>query len=374
MKIIFLSNHMKFSGGRWLMFEYAKFLADQGYDSTILVTRKTGELTAKYEATEIPAFNEKYVPDCDLIVATSPDELEKGWRCRKAKKVVHFCQGFDLIDMEHRVQGKFIPPRYQGGGFLGVIRRFRKRIQWRRTLRQWDAVYRLPTYFISVSQHLTDELERRYRRPAPLCRNGVDLTIFKAATDWSPPRFSPGRPMRIANIGPYHVTYKGIPTTFDAIRLAMERNLPVEFIRITKEPSEFEKEAPFPFRLHENPPSPEMAEIMRSCDVYISNSTEREGFGLPAMECMASGLMVILSDIQCYRSFSDRSDFALFVPEGNAEKTVAAIENILNMTPEEMTKFRNKSLEVSSTFSHEAACRRFEELLIGIAANPTAKK
>ncbi|MFA6293324.1 MAG: glycosyltransferase family 4 protein [Victivallales bacterium] len=365
MKIVFLSNHMKFSGGRMLMFLYAEFLASRGPDIKLHVKNKTGELSGT-EATAVPSFSAENIPACDLIVATSPPEVKEGWESGKGAKVVHFCQGLDLIDMEHRIQGKFLPPRYQGKGLWhDIIIRMKKR-QWEKTLRQWDEIYRLPTYFISVSEHISRELEKRYGKPAPLCRNGVDLKILHPLENWEPPIFSADRPMKIVNVGSYNVTYKGLPVTYDAIGLARKRGIPVDFIRISKDSSEFEKNIGLDFKMITDPPRLEFARILRSCDIYLSNSTEREGFGLPAMESMASGLVDILSGISCYRSFCRDREFCLFVPEGDASATADALEKIYRMSPAEFANIRKTSLEVASTFSQDLACLRFEEILKSI--------
>lgn len=362
MKIVFLSNHMKFSGGRMLLFLYADFLSARGHDVKLLVKSKAGDLSCNVTSI-VPSFSSENIPSCDLIIATSPAEVKEGWESGKGAKVVHFCQGFDLVDMEHRIQGKFLPPRYNGSGFLHRIKLLLKKRQWKKTLRQWDEIYRLPTYFISVSEHLTRELEKRYGKPAPLCRNGVDLKILHPPEDWEPPRFSVDRPMKIVNVGSYGVTYKGLPVSYEAIKQAKRRGIPIDFIRISKDTSEFEKNIPFDFKMITDPARVEFAGILRSCDVYLSNSTEREGFGLPAMESMASGLIDILSDISCYRSFCGDRDFCLFVPEGDAKATADAIEKVYRMSPEEFMNIRKKSLDVASAFSQDLACLKFEEIL-----------
>jgi glycosyltransferase involved in cell wall biosynthesis len=365
MKIVFLSNHMKFSGGRMLLFLYAEFLSTKGHDVKLLVKDKTGELSGT-EATLVPSFSPEHIPACDLIVATSPSEVKEGWESGKGAKTVHFCQGLDLVDMEHRIQGKFLPPRYQGSGFWHGIKMQMKKRQWQRTLRQWDEIYRLPTYFISVSEHISRELENRYGKPAPLCRNGVDLKLFHPPENWEPPRFSADRPMRIVNVGSYNVTYKGMPVTYEAVGQAKKRGIPIDFIRISKDSSEFEKGISFDFKLIRDPERAEFGRLLSSCDIYLSNSTEREGFGLPAMESMASGLIDVLSDISCYRSFCRDRNFCLFVPEGNAEASADAIEKIYKLSPQAFSTLRNTSLEIASTFSQDLACLKFEEILKNI--------
>ncbi len=82
-----------------------------------------------------------------------------------------------------------------------------------------------------------------------------------------------------------------------------------------------------------------------------------------ALFFLASGLVPILSDINCYRSFSGRSDHCIFVPEGDSEATFKAIERLYRMNPSEFQSMREKGISVSNDFSFDKACARFEELL-----------
>ncbi len=362
MKIVFLSQHMKFSGGRRLHFDYAKHLISEGHDVSVLVIKDVGELKGYLPVMTVPSFDGRHIPECDLIVATTPKDVKVALKSGRGK-VVHFCQGYDNIDMEKRINENIIPPRYQGSGLMHRIILFRKKIQWRKTLREWEGIYRLPTYFISISSHLQDELEKRYGRPAPLCRNGIDLKIFYPEKDRPCRNFSDSSPMRIINIGPYDVTYKGIQTTLEAVKKAKDAGMNIDFMRIAPIASSAEAALNPSYPIKIGVPQDEFCTTIRSCDVYISNSTDREGFGLPAMEAMASGLVPILSDINCYRSFSGCSDHCIFVPEGDSEATFKAIERLYRMNPPEFQSMREKSISVSNDFSFDKACARFEELL-----------
>lgn len=370
MNLVFLTDHMKFSGGRRLMFDYASYLIEKGHNVKILVNEERGELAGTVPVTVIPEFTREYIPDCDLIIATSPKEVRQAWDCSRGK-VVHFCQGFELTDLEHRLNGKVLPPRFQGKGFFHALKIFRKKFTWRRKYKEFDEVYKLPTYLISVSAHLQKELEERYKRPAPLCRNGVDLNMFYPNPDWKPETFSEKRPIRIINIGPIEVTYKGIQTTLEAVEKARKKGIPIELTRISPITCKSEQGRELPYKLHEKLPRDTFCKLMRESDVYISNSTEREGFGLPAMEALASGLVCVFSNILCYRSFSPRKDHCFFVPEWDADATVEAIEKIYRMSPEELTRYRKNALEVASDFSHQKACAEFEDILRKISEEKT---
>jgi glycosyltransferase involved in cell wall biosynthesis len=240
----------------------------------------------------------------------------------------------------------------------------RKRWTWWRKLRRVDAAYRLPTHLIAVSAHLQRELEERYRRKVHLCRNGVDQTTLKPNSDWQETTFTAERPMRVLNIGPMDVSYKGVPVTVEAVALARSRGVPIEFTRITPRPPSTEK-PDGAYTLQVKLPREEFVRVMKGSDVYVSNSTEREGFGLPAMEALSCGLVCVLSDIECYRSFAPgQTDFCRFVPPDDAEATATALAEIHRLAGSgRLAEYRRRALETSAGFSHQAACAIFETIL-----------
>jgi glycosyltransferase involved in cell wall biosynthesis len=57
----------------------------------------------------------------------------------------------------------------------------------------------------------------------------------------------------------------------------------------------------------------------------VSSSFEMEGFGLPAMEALASGVPSILTEISSYKNFDKEKDFAYFVPTHRPDKIVEGV-------------------------------------------------
>jgi len=160
-----------------------------------------------------------------------------------------------------------------------------------------------------------------------------------------------------------------VPTTLQAIAIARHQGIPLSLVRITpRQPPPEEDPATRDYTLHVALPRDQFIAVMRECDVYVSNSTEREGFGLPAMEAMACGLVCILSDIACYRAFAPgREDHCRFVPPGDATATAAALAEIHRLAGTgALTEYRRRAIAVSASFSHQAACARFADILAEI--------
>jgi len=182
---------MKFSGGRKLLFEYASFLQKEGHNVEMLIQEKRGLLSNYIDTKIISNFSPNNIPECDIIIASKPKEVLKSWDSGKGK-VVHFCQSFEITDLEQRIRGEALPFRYHKKGLLNSLKVYKKRKSWKCKVRRIDRVYRVPTHLITVSAHLKKLLEKRYKRPVYLCRNGVHQEFFYPDKNWKPPTFSDG--------------------------------------------------------------------------------------------------------------------------------------------------------------------------------------
>ncbi|MBN1863701.1 MAG: glycosyltransferase family 4 protein [Victivallales bacterium] len=368
MHFVFLSDNMNFSGGRRLLMEYALYLRGCGHRVDFLVQDDSGKLSGMLEVTLVRDFKPSNIPECDRIVATTPREVMDAWFSSRGE-VVHFCQGFEITDLEQRVNGEVLPPRLKGKGLMHKFRIARKKYGWKKKIAKIDAVYRLPSVLVVVSKHIQRRVQERYGREALLCENGIHNEYFYPPQEFKPP--AEGGPTRVVSVGPLKVSFKGVETTFKAVKLAKERGLRLEFIRVAPEITDFERSAGFIDRCYENIRPGQLGEILRSSQIFVSNSTEGEGFGLPALEAMSCGMIPVLSSIQSYRDFSDTDDFAYFVPEHDATATAAAIETICKTPDEELLQIRRRALDAASRFSFKKACAKFEDILC--SQSPRAK-
>jgi len=357
---------MKFTGGTKLLFEYASYLRNAGHRTDVLVKHKTGTLKDSIDVTIVPDFISEFIPECDLVIATTPRDLRQAWDSKK-NKVVNFCQGFQITELEQRIQGYNIPLRFQKKGIVNKLRLIRKKISWQKKIKRIDKLYKLPIPMITVAKPLQKILEQRYNRKVDLCVNGVSKKYFFSAIEKAEIKITADRPLRIISVGPFDVSVKGISITLDAIKKLKSIGVPIHFTRIAPEFIDVEKKDPCVDEFFENVSSQKMGEIMRSSDVYISNSFAAEGFGLPAIEALSCGLICILNSIPSYKSFSDRDGFCYFLDENNVDKTVKAIQKIVQLSKSDMNIIHNNALEVASNFSLDKACQSFEQILLRIA-------
>jgi glycosyltransferase involved in cell wall biosynthesis len=369
MKIVILIDNMKFSGGRKVFFEYATYLKNSGHDVSILTLNKRGEFSNSVNATQVNSFAPKNIPYTDILLATTPREVKSAYKSKKGK-VVHFCQGYEIEDLEERVAGNILPERYHEcieRGLSGKLKLLKKKFYWKRKRNYFNSIYKLNTNLITVSKHLKTILEERYKRPVHLCRNGIHTNFFHPDKNWHFEEFTKQNPCRIINIGPLKVTVKGIPDTLQAIKKAKSKGLPINFIRVTPHKTEItalEKEIADEY--YTSLSSEELSDLMKKCDVYISNSLEGEGFGLPAMEALGCGLVPILSNISSYKNFSDKKNYCIFVDEHAPEKTYQALEKIIRLNKDDFEKIRMNAVEISKEYTFAKACTQFENILKSI--------
>ena len=361
---------MNFSGGRKIFFEYAKFLRNKGHNVAVLCKNKKGALIDFIKVDFVKEFNAETIPKCDLIVATTPNDVKSAVESKIAH-VVHFCQGYEISVFEQRIYDNIIPPRFMGNSLLKKLRLWRKKKSWKKKIAKLNKIYSLDTTLITVSKHLKEKLESRYTKKVYVCRNGVHHKFFYPNKDWEAPKINLNQPLKVASIGSYGVSCKGLPVTFQAIDIIKKHGIPVHFIRITPKACKEDYNSDIVDIVHEQVNHETLGNILRECDVYISNSSEGEGFGLPAMEALSCGLIAVFSEISSYINFSDAKDFCLFVPENDTDSTVKAIKKILSYSPEEWNLQRERGLKTAAAFSHDKACQNFETILTDLTKKLT---
>lgn len=301
------------SGGVKVISQHVKML-NQANIEALLFTRKVetniplSELNM-YDRPVVLEENED-LPDCDLYVGSIFSDVKMLFQ-RGRGKIIHLCQGYEPIDFTTRLIGGVVSEKYLRKGFMSLWK-WADRWKFRKRIREIESIYALPTVKVAVSKHLVALIEQRYQQPCFLIPNGIDPEIFFPNQNrvWG----KDGK-IRILSVGPIHVGFKGIPDTLQAIKILREKGVPIRFIRVSPHPpSPTEELGKVVDEYYMNLKEQEMGELYRNVDIFISSSLEGEGFGLPAMEALASGVPTILTEISSYLNFDEKKDFGFFVP------------------------------------------------------------
>jgi glycosyltransferase involved in cell wall biosynthesis len=338
-------------GGVKVISQHVRMLKEAGYE-TFLLTRNVGtDLDfSEYNIYEKPtvAKSNTDIPDCDIYVGTVYSDVRMLYQMRKGK-VIHLCQGYEPIDFESRIKGEAITEKYLRKGFFSIWR-YVDVLKFKKRIREIESVYALPTVKAAVSKHLAELIQKRYHQKCFLIQNGIDPDLFHPDERrvWG----KNGR-IKILSVGSFDIGAKRIKDTLGAITILKEKGVSIEFTRVSQHPpSKEEGVGTLVDRYYINLTESEMAELYRNSDIFISSSLETEGFGLPAMEALASGVPSILTEISSYLNFDEKRDFAYFVPTHRPDRIA---EGILTFIEDQRIreKCRTRGLDVSTRFTLE---------------------
>ena len=339
------------SGGVKVVSQHVKLLHEMGYE-VLLVTKnmQMGSNLTELNLYEKPTLvrTEDDIPECDIYVGSLYSDVKRLFQKGKGR-VVHLCQGYEPIDFTSRIEEGVITEKYSRKGVFSIWR-YVNVLKFKKRIKEIESIYALPTVKTAVSKHLAELIQERYRQKCFLIQNGIDPNIFypNERRIWG----EHGK-IRILSVGSMQVGFKGIPDTLQSIRLLKEKGIPVEFTRVSPHPpSEREEVGKVVDQYYVNLKEKEMAELYRSMDIFISSSLEGEGFGLPAMEALASGIPSIFTEISSYRNFGTGRDFAYFVPTHRPDRIA---EGVLTFIEDRRLRERcqERGIAVSKEFTLE---------------------
>lgn len=183
--------------------------------------------------------------------------------------------------------------------------------------------------------------------------NGIDLDVFKVKV------LPEQREFYSIGIVGSNKPIKGYDLIIEAIsNLRSDLRSKIKLFVLSNENIEL---PPNIISQHINPTtSNEIANFYNSCNVFIFGSYE-EGFGLPPLEAMASGCVVLSSDCGGVRTFLDETNSFLF-DSGDTKHLEKKLDFMLN-NPTQINKVRQMGILKSKEFSLELMLNSYINLL-----------
>jgi glycosyltransferase involved in cell wall biosynthesis len=328
-KIVYVVESLGLSGGVKVIVEHAEGLRARGHDVT-LVTRDARHewLDVRVPVVEVSAFDATTLPEADIHVATWFPTVVPTVGARRARRVFHFCQGYEA-------------PHPHTFHRLGEI----------------DEAYRQGVPKILVSAHLESILAPRYPGPYFVLPQEIPAAAF-APPD--PQRGAPRRPPVVGVVGPFEAPLKGIAVALRAFARLRETGREVRLYRASVlPPSDAERSLVLADVYGQALPSAAMPLWYHACDVLLFPSFDAEGFPLPPLEAMAAGVPVVLTDIPSFRDLPDDAVFR--VPPGDASGMARETARLLD-EPWLWAARRAKGIELARTFTLDRVLDRLEEI------------
>ena len=357
MRIGYFIRNIGVSGGVKVILQHVMMLKEAGYD-VVLMAQKVKAEWQGLPSRPIPVKEQDLsdMPPCDVYVGSVPTDVVRLYR-RKKGVVVHLCQGYEPVEYRSRINGEAISEKYMRKGVFSAFQRYLDTAKIKKRIRDIEAVYALPTVKAAVSRHLKELIEKTYSQGCALIQNGIDTAVFYPEQDrvWGS-----GKTIKVLSVGSMAVGFKGISDTLDAVASLKAQGVAITLVRVSPgPPSAREEEGGIVDRYLTGISEGEMASLYREADMFISSSLEGEGFGLPAIEALASGVPSILTDISTYRNFSEDRTFACFVPTHSPEKIGAGI-----IAFREDTGLRQRCVEKGLLVARRYTLERTKEDLI----------
>ena len=317
MKITFLTPHINISGGVKIILEYANRLAKRGHKVTVICPQSTFGMRRikgvpiiypkrplmsilKYkpdwievvaDIKYVPSYEERYIPDGDIVVATAWQTAPyvKDYSSKKGKKF-YLIQHYETL--YHALNNKA----------------------------KADETYTYPFKKIVISSWLKEIMERKFGSKSELIVSAVDLNQF----------YPTGNRNNINNrVCMLNHTYywKGVNEGVKAFEIAKRKYPDIKLVMFSAHKESINIDCEYHFK----PYGDKLREIYNSCDIFLCPSW-REGLGLPSMEAMACKCALVTTDNGGCRDYAIHEKTALLSPPRNPEKLA---ENLIRLLEDE---------------------------------------
>ena len=355
MRVVYLLEGTETWGGVKAVLEQANGLVGLGHQVSVLSKGPFPNwFPLRAEFQQVTAFSRDVIPEADFIIGTYWTSVAPAVAARRGR-AVHFCQGYegDLyndgalraeVETVYRLPPDLVPASEVCAALRAEI----------------EKTYRLPTLKVTVGSHLKALIESRFGQRCYDVGNGIDLTRFTPA-----PIRPQGGLRRVLVVGPWEWPVKGIPYALEGLKRLRRQRRDLWVVRASQLPQLPPEQAIGVVDEYHHGVAPyAMPDLYWGCDLFVSTSTETEGFGLAALEAMACGVPCVLSAIPSYLGLGDGRRYARFVPPRDPVAVAEAVNEVLS-DPELWGQLRTAGIEVASRHPVKAVAERLERVLLG---------
>jgi glycosyltransferase involved in cell wall biosynthesis len=339
LRIAYAMPHNKLTGGLKMLVEQIKWLKSRGHEVHVYMKGSENEASA------LPVWNnvnvdknivipageqfDKYIKDCDIIIAGFFDQLPELFKCNIP--VMYWEQGNEWIFGD------------KNAGLTPYIHKM------------MDTMYTTPCILSSVSNFVADVFENRYGRKTAVIPNGIDTDTFFPGT--------PPDENVILLVGNPNLPFKGFDIALRALDLVWNTGIRFKVNWVTPVAAAVGG-VRFPLQFTINPSQKELPECYRHADIFLYTSWY-EGFGMPPLEAMASGVPVVCTDCGGPSMYLKSLHNALVSDTGDYKSLAAEVAYLLqNKNVREVLSSNGR--QTALDFTYEKTYIKLEYLLYRI--------
>ncbi|OQX78628.1 MAG: hypothetical protein B6D56_08500 [Candidatus Omnitrophica bacterium 4484_70.1] len=360
MKIVFFVRNLGkyFSATTSVLLRHAYYLKKKGYKVDVIVPADRGDMVKKESFFKKPNFSYKFRKFYNLI---------------RGGKVKLNCEWMEVEDFDVPIieipdlSEKNIPKAdiiVAGSSWmLDVLKNYSEEIKKFYLIQSYELEtdenirrYKLPVKKIAVSTYLKNRIEKILKdEEIYVVNNGVDVNFFtpKGRNYNIPPR-------RIGMVYYYKAPYR-TKAVIDGIKAFELVKKEFPFVELVMFGTKRDKGVPEYAEFYEKPSRKKIAEIYRSCDIFLSPSRE-EACQLPPMEAMASGCALVATNVGGVPDYTIPGETALVCSPGEVEKLATNIKYLIE-NPDFFKKISGKGRKFIENFSWEKVSVKFEKIL-----------
>jgi glycosyltransferase involved in cell wall biosynthesis len=327
LRIAYLLESTELCGGVKVVILQADALARRGHHVTIVCPRPAEPwLSFERAAFELSSFSDSTeIARADVLVATFWTTVRPAVEAGSAL-VFHLCQGYEA-----------------DFAFYAHLRS------------DIESAYRLPTHKLVITRTLAEKLRSKGYGPVTYVGQAFDARDFRPADlrDVSVPV--------VLLVGSYAADVKGLDVAFEGLRRWRLRGGGFRLRRVSTDPATaFEQASGIVDEYHHRLEPSRMPYAYRASDLLIGPSRPEEGFGLPVVEALASGLPCVLSDTPTHREIA--GDVASYFADGDPDSLAEELPRA--ETVEARRRARTLGPEAAARFSAASVAERLERAFI----------
>ena len=328
-RIIYVLETTSICGGVKVVFEQARELKKRGLDIKVVSQDPYPDwIDFKVPFKQVSRIEDIFKENA-IFILTFFQHILKANKLGVLDKCIHLCQGYE--------------------GDYEEAKPFLKEI---------EQAYQISIPRITVSERLARYLKLKFGIEAFSVGQAIDHNIFYPG---KLPNLTP--PFKIIIMGSFLNSVKRLKDALLATSLVKDK-LPIKVIRISL--SDTKKEEMNLCHIdeyHQYLIPKEVADIMRDSHVLILSSGPGEGFGLPAIEAMACGLPVIMTNIDSFKEIAANRYPIPLVDVGDINGMVSMVFKVLT-DADLFLRAREIGIELAREYSYMKVAEKFLSLRI----------
>jgi len=310
LNVTFVMPHRSLTGGMIQLYEHAKILQNQGHIISILIADRHDAL---------PDWLENFTPN--VLIYKQDDESVIQTILKTDTDIIY--AGY-YAQLEYLTNEK-IPVFYWEQGneqLFGDLRNNIEHEQWLRNNLQKNL--QLPVYLAANSMYTAQVMRNKCGKEIPILPCTIDFNKWhrtnKDRLNSMPIILLVGNPI---------LKFKDFEKALNTLKIVWNQGKTFKVVWICPTAPQFNETFPFEIELYVNPEQSKLPEIFSQANIFLSTSWY-EGFSMPPLEAMATGVVVVTTNSGGINQFAIHRENCLLATDNTTQTLARYIMEILN--------------------------------------------